>query len=171
LLPLEYSSLERMVTLIRRSSYWIYQRVSKSDDHGIAAVSGVGGRQLMAPYDAEENISRLRRGMVALLGGRSIDFEKSGATLVVVFDGAPSRYSNGRVVLFQDFFDANLGIVPQVVRQVPACIKVFFNTEPASTKAVSDLLQSAAFRTLCHDLHISQVQFGVKMFLPPTAIK
>lgn len=120
----------------------------------------------MGIYDAKENASRVRHGILSLLSGRAIDFISASAPLVVVFDGDPSQFSGGRILLFQQFFLDRLGIIPEIVRQVPACIRVYFSIERDDRDAVKAALCTADgkatpdFQVLCRELNVSLVQLG-----------
>jgi hypothetical protein len=122
----------------------------------------------MAHYDPSENIGRLREGLTAVIAGRATKFSGAVGSLVVVFDGEPTPFSGGRVLLFQQFLLDRAGVIPEIVRQVPACLKVFFDVgdDPDSVAAVRRLLATPAFDALCKGLQISQVQLGAEMVRP-----
>lgn len=119
-------------------------------------------------HDAADNIERIRKGLLSILGGKSIDFTNDLAPLVAVFADPVGRHSGGRVMLFQHFFSDRLGFYPEIVRQVPACLKIFFKVgslDGRDADAFEKLLASDEFRTVCEDLNISQVQFGSKFII------
>lgn len=120
-------------------------------------------------YDAIENINRVRKGLVAVLQGRTIDFSTDHTPFIVVFDDPINKFSEGRVVLFQQFFIEQLGMILEIVKQVPACLKIFFKVdfeEPEERQRFAELIETPAFLRLCSELNISQIQFGSKMVVP-----
>lgn len=56
-----------------------------------------------------------------------------------------------------------MGIVPQIVREVPACMKIHFDVGDMGTEDYlnfNELLASEEFRAMCRGVNVSQVQFG-----------
>lgn len=120
-------------------------------------------------YDATENSERLHRMMLAMIGRKAVDIASGNANLVVVFDGDPSPLELGRITLFQRYIDDRIGIVPEILKQVPACIKVFFRLpidDRSRVDQVKVLLRSEDAQALYRDLRISQLQYAGEMLFP-----
>lgn len=120
-------------------------------------------------YDATENSERLHLMMLAMIGRQAVEIARGNANLVVVFDGDPSPLEAGRITLFQRYIDDRVGLVPEILKQVPACIKVFFRLEISDRDRINDiklLLTSADAHSLYRDLRISQLQYAGEMLFP-----
>lgn len=119
----------------------------------------------MTYYSPKENARRVREGLAALLAGRAMDFGPADQFMIVVFEGEPSQLGTGRILLFQQFFLNQTGVLPMVVKKVPACIKVFFDVDGADRETVGKVVHEGGnptpdFQALCRDLRISYVQLG-----------
>ena len=120
----------------------------------------------MNVFNPTDNADRLKRGLLSLISGIAIEFSKTNSSLIVVFDGKATTFSSGRVLLFQQYIYERTGIIPEIIRQVPACIKIFFNIDADNKEQrelISQTLETSEFRELCNKLRISQVQRGSKI--------
>ncbi|WP_336485773.1 hypothetical protein [Methylobacterium nigriterrae] len=114
-------------------------------------------------WDPEENSRRVRAGLVSLLAGRPISFTRSRCDLIVVFSGSFTKFSGGRVHLFQQHVLDGLGIYTEIVKQIPACIKVFFvfhNKNYGGKAEIQEFLTSQESMEVYENLGITQIQLG-----------
>lgn len=122
----------------------------------------------MPMYDAVENSRRLKLGLIALVSGSPVAFSSNKLTsFIVVFDGAPSLFSGGRIALFQQYILSTFGKIPEIVREVPSCIKVFFYLpwdDQIEKERLMSILSHIDFTDLCRKLEITYVQFGGKIY-------
>jgi hypothetical protein len=108
-----------------------------------------------------ENARRLRDGVRAALAGQVAEFAKKNTDLIAVFDEPFGQFSTGRISLFQQFVTDNIGVVPEYIKSVPACVKVFFSLGPYSAENIEILrgvLRSDSAREVYSNLGISQIQ-------------
>lgn len=117
---------------------------------------------------ANENQDKVREGLLSVLAGRSIAFSNNNANLVAIFDDPINRFSGGRVLLFQQFFQDRMGFIPQIVREVPHCMKIHFDVgelDTQETLLLGELLKGEEFRKMCRGVNVTQVQFGSRIVL------
>lgn len=117
----------------------------------------------MSYYDPEENIRRLKAGIVAAVKGNSTFFDDTLFPLIVVFSGKPDRADQSRILAFQKFVGDSISVRPQVAFVRPACIRVGFNFPDATDGLGKELLQLArteAFKDVCSTLGVVQVICG-----------
>ncbi len=109
-----------------------------------------------------ENVRRIEQGLAALIRGNEINFATQNTELVVLFDVPATRFGAGRILLFQQFIEQKTGVIPIVIRQVPACIKVFFDYpyQQADRDHLLDMFKSSEFHVVYQSLRIKQVQFA-----------
>ena len=113
-----------------------------------------------------DNARRLRDGVRAAVAGRVVEFAQKNADIIAVFDDPFGQFSGGRISLFQQFIFDNIGVVPEYVKSVPACVKVFFSLGPYSEENIDllrGLLRSERAREIYSNLRISQVQLRGEM--------
>lgn len=122
----------------------------------------------MSAYSPHENAHRVREGLLALVKGNPAAFDDTATPLIVTFDVEPSIFAAGRIMHFQRYFLDRLGFYPQVVRQEPACVKVFFAVpeDALDLKRLREVLYADEFRALCDDLRVTRVQFQGAFVLP-----
>ena len=120
-------------------------------------------------YDRSENLVRVRQGLISILSGRKIEFSNDQWNLMALFCDPITKFSQGRVLLFQNHFVEHAGTIPEIVSQMPACLKIFFRIEaeePEVKKKILDIISSDSFSVLCRDLNVSAVQFGGQLIHP-----
>lgn len=110
-----------------------------------------------------ENARRIRDGVKGARAGKIIEFAKKKPDLIVVFDEPFGKFSGGRISLFQQFIADNIGVVPEFIKSIPACVKVVFSLGPSSEDNIAvlrKLLKSAQARRIYSNLRISQIQLS-----------
>lgn len=113
----------------------------------------------------EENLTRVREGILANIAGKPKKFSDENASMIAVFSDPVNKFSAGRVLLFQQFFWDHLGVLPVIVKEVPSCLKIYmsFGEDSQAVKEAMGLIDTEGFRRLCNDVNVSHVQIGSKI--------
>lgn len=123
----------------------------------------------MTHFDPAENSRRIKAGLLAAISGRPLEFARENSNLIAVFDGPFTKYSSGRITLFQEYVYEIAGVAPEFIREVPACIKVFFKLQIEERDRLNHVLaalESAEAKEMYRSLGISQLQFAGKIITP-----
>lgn len=121
-------------------------------------------------FNTIENNERLEKGLKQALVNQITEFNNiSGGQSIAVFSDPIDEFTGGRIRLFQQAIFDESGIYPEVVKMIPACLKVFFTLEASreyTKKTLIPYFSTQRYNELCDEVGLSYVQFYGTIFHP-----
>lgn len=115
-------------------------------------------------YDPVDNGMRARQALAAAIAGLPKTFEPDvESKLIALFSDPLGPYAAGRIVRFQQIILDETGVLPEIIKQVPACLKVYFALGPEPGRVIAKLAalaERADFAEACRQLGVAHIQFA-----------